>query len=152
MEAVAGVEVAPKYRFKIIRGGHAYNAGTDLKPELVVFNQGDIVETHLELDKMHNSPGSIKFERLDTVVEDTPEILAELEAELKARRDALAKKAAGIVAKKEAGGEDKFGDLNKMTYAQLTELAELNEIDLSGAKNKEEALRILKGNKSLQMV
>ena len=141
------VVAKPKIKFRLNAGHHAFNAGTDITPKLLKFRQGDTFETEVELDKMFNSPGSIKFERLG--MEDTEESLEQALLDLQARKAKL--KAAKVAAaggtrvqesaRSTFPGED---DVNKMTFVQLQELAEANNINLGKAKTKDEALKIVK--------
>lgn len=125
-----------KYKFRLLAGGHAYNAGTDQNPKIVRFRAGDIIETDTELDSIYNSPGSIKFERMEHVVPDTEESLAHLEEELKRRKEALKKKST------EVSSED--AELDNLPMNKLQEIANANGIDVRKAKNRAEVLAIVK--------
>jgi hypothetical protein len=128
-----------KYKFKLLAGRHSINIGTDAKPEIKRYGMGDIVETDQELDKLFNSRGSTKFERLAYEEPDTLESLAEAEAN-------LAKRKAALLTKKDAPVEPKSqsDDLSKLTLPELQEIANSNGIELGRAKTKDEVLKVVK--------
>lgn len=144
-----------KYRFKLLMGRHSYNVGTDQNPKLIRFGMGDIIETDKELDKMHNSPGSTKFERLAFEGPDTDEYLAKLQAELDARKAKLAKAKEPEKVPEPSGGEaiaattviapgdDEF---TKMDMNQLRSIAKSNGIQLGNAKSRDEVLKVIREN------
>lgn len=50
------------YRFKLLRGRHSDSNDSLGKP--IIHKPGDTFESEYQLDSIHNSPGSTKFERL----------------------------------------------------------------------------------------
>ncbi len=129
-----------KFKFKLLVGNHAYNKGTDIRPEMETYKQGDEFESPLELDVMFNRQGATKFARLEHVQEDTEELLLEEERKLKARKAALLTKKK---AKKAVPADENDNDFESMSTPQLEEMAEANGIDVSDAKNRREIIDIL---------
>lgn len=136
-ESIAKKTAPKKYRFKVLFGHHAHNYGTDENPDIVVYRQGDEFDSDTELDRRFNAPGTMKFQRMQKVEDDTEESLDLLEQQLKERR-------AKLKSKKAKKAETPDDGLDKMTMVQLQELAQDNDIDLGKAKSKEEIIAVIR--------
>lgn len=134
-----------KFRFKLLQGKHNVNEGTDENPQIRKYVQGDIVETHQRLDLRYNSPGSTKFEPVEYVQPDTPELLDALAADLERRRNALKQEAEKPVEKsvEKTIPNDPIAELRDKSVNELRNVASANGIPLGNAKSKDEILKIL---------
>ena len=155
------------FQFRLLHGSHSENEASDendglmdgtpgiAKPfKLKVYFQGDIIHTDKDLS-VHNTRGSMKFEKIGEVVEDTEELLEIELQKLERRRQALLARKMEQAApaapeapspRKRRKAEDAPAaerTLNEMTVAELMELASANEIPLDGARTKAEMIQVL---------
>lgn len=118
-------------KFRVLAGKHAEK---DKEGTLRVYSRGEVVDSKSDLSKL-NSRGAEKFEKIDEPsVKANPGTPA---AQLHGRppvadvpRDELTKRL--------------HADLDKMSNDQLKKYAETEEVDLKGAKTREEMLKVLK--------
>ncbi len=137
-------------KFKLVRGHHFEGGNetpgpdgkplnlTDAKP-LTKYVPGDIITSNIDLAAKFNSPGSIKFQRLDADLRPQDMTLEELQAQREALDEA-------IESRQKASSREEFEldpDLMKMTLPKLLELAENEEINLGDAKKKEDVVRAI---------
>lgn len=111
--------------FKLLRGYHKdWTYRTDAEGRRQTSSQrlykpGETVESDRDLAKLFNHPGSIKFERLP----DPPQSTAQPAVAVAERPDV---------------------DLDSMTLRDLQALAETEEIDLGGAKTKDQMVKVIR--------
>lgn len=114
--------------FKLLRGYHrdwSHKIDRDTRQRTTtkrMFKPGEVVESEKDLAKLFNRPGSVKFERLP----DPPQ------AQISQSQETVAVQRKPDV------------DLEAMTVRDLRELAEQEEIDLSGATTKEQIVKALR--------
>lgn len=135
-----------KSQFRNVGGPHVDWSPDGAKDDHV-YHRGQIVESEVELDKVFVN----KFVRVGDDVAAERERSARLEAELnemKAQQKPVTVSAAspGVVipagvAARAVAPADGF---DAMTLPQLREFAAEEEIDLKGAKTKEDAIRVLR--------
>lgn len=115
--------------FKLLRGYHrdwSFKFDRDTRQRTTVkrmYSPGESVESDRDLCKLFNRPGSIKFERLP----DPPQAQS-----FQGQQNAVA------TAVKESP------DLDGMTVRDLQALAEEEEIDLGGAKTKDQMVKTIR--------
>lgn len=122
--------------FRILRGVHCEGErGTDGK--LIKYRNGDIFKSKSDLDKMHNQPNSIRFERLpDNTPTKNPDVANAAAAGFNTAftdSDQLPNNL-----------QTMFADLQKMDVAALQKFAAEEEIDLGNLKKKDEIIAQIK--------
>lgn len=137
-----------RFKFRLLYGHHTVNVGNDEKYELKTYRQGDEFESDIELDKRFNSRGSVKFERLEFIPEDTEELLEEEERRLAERRAKLKAKRENEEPVQEVArrGFEGYDELAGMNVKQLRQYAEERGIDLGLAKTQERIVQIIREN------
>ncbi len=114
-------------RFRLLRGVHGDKNGK--------YKKGDIIETETDLVEKFNADGfPAKFQRL----EDTPD-------KRKPDTSSVAVLDPEEDEDSDPGDTDEFTreDIESMNVKELRELAEENEIDISGAKGKQAILKAI---------
>lgn len=116
-----------EYRYKVLRGRHCQestiNPKTGKKTKNKVYNKGDVVETHVKLDKKF---GKAKFELLGTVERAKPVEDVEVDEEWE-------------------GGEEVESDgLDDMSVRELRSYAQEEEIDLGRASRKSDIVDVIR--------
>lgn len=123
--------------FRVLSGTHCEGErGPDGK--LVKYRRGDVFRARGDLDKTHNHPGSIRYERLP---ENTPTKNANVVAQAAAEGFNTAFTDSD---QSPPGVQSIFADLQKMDVAALTKFAQEEEIDLGNLKKKEEIIAQIK--------
>ena len=128
--------------FRMLVGTHCEGErGADGK--FVKYRKGDIFRSKSNLDKTHNGPASIRFEKLP---EDTdPKLLKNPKSNEMTVSDA-AKAGFDTITTDAANEELKkiFASLDKMDLAGLQKFAAEEEVDLGNLKGKNEILAQIK--------
>lgn len=116
-------------------------------------NLGDIIVTDRELDKLHNSPGSFKFERIDTS-ETGPRLPAQQHRErLGEYADVTPVQTQPVqqsavpqatISSVPPAGDGLEGNDREMTLSELRAQAAAKGIDTSSAKTKQEVLKAIR--------
>lgn len=116
-------------RFKVLSGKHAQK---DKDGKVVVYRQGDIVETNSDLVAKFNSPNAVKFER----VEDGPTV------QQRPASAAQPTPAQPSLAPRDV--KEFHAAIDKMNLAELKQLAEDDEVDLKGETDIHKIRKVLK--------
>lgn len=120
-------------KFKVLRGKHAEGRNPDGSQR--VYQQGEVVDSVSDLSRL-NSSGAVKFERIDEAPRGTP-----AREPVVAAAPGFVAAAPGFVNAPAAAPPVPAQDgLDSMTVADLKSLAEEEEIDLAGARYKDDMI------------
>lgn len=114
-------------RFKLMVGKHVEKGK--------VYRKGDIITTDDDLTRLNGGPGAMKFERL-SAVEDPGSLLP--------RSVEGADRSHAIPAPARDNPVNKGANLDKMSLTDLQAYADEEEIDLKGAKTRDDVLKQIK--------
>lgn len=128
-------------KFQVLAGKHIDGKGADGRAR--VYNAGEVVESRANLLRF-NRPGSIKFQRVDdgATIASPAGSPGEIWDRAHESLDQFIKR---MQAKDQAS--IKPINLDTLSFKDLQALAAEEEIDLKGAKTREEALRFIKAVK-----
>jgi len=141
-----------KYRFKLVAGHYAVGGNnavekngkrvstSDATP-FKLYSKGDIVESDQDLAAKCNSPGSVKFQRLDG--NNDPELMT-MDQLLEQQRQIES-----AIAARESTDPPEDG-LEDLTVAELRELSlEKPDVDLTGLTKKDDIIDAIRSSSSL---
>ncbi len=146
-------------KFRVLAGKHIEGKTPDGRQR--VYKTGDVVDSKTDLNKL-NSPGAVKFEKVDESTPATPYVgpggevvksRKQLEAEaVQQPQQAQAKTAGPTTAAKtpehleplQTTSTTTLQPLDLMSVKDLVALAQAEEIDLKGATKKDDIVKTLK--------